>query len=68
MPVATVEMEQLVAANVQLINTFREDMQVLCRQDVSMRSVKKVILSRFEELLDKVCINIYMNADYCWDA
>ncbi|XP_071685110.1 midasin isoform X2 [Lolium perenne] len=53
MPVATVEMEQLVAANVQLINTFREDMQVLCRQDVSMRSVKKVILSRFEELLDK---------------
>uniref|UniRef100_A0ACD5WZY3 Uncharacterized protein n=1 Tax=Avena sativa TaxID=4498 RepID=A0ACD5WZY3_AVESA len=51
MPVATIEMEQLVAVNVQLIDTFREDMQVLCRQDVSMRSVKKVILSRFEELL-----------------
>uniref|UniRef100_A0ACD5ZCK1 Uncharacterized protein n=1 Tax=Avena sativa TaxID=4498 RepID=A0ACD5ZCK1_AVESA len=53
MPVATTEMEQLVAVNVQLIDTFREDMQVLCRQDVSMRSVKEVILSRFEELLDK---------------
>jgi hypothetical protein len=63
MPVATIEMEKLVASNVQLIGTFREDMQVLSRQDVSMRSVKKVILSRFEELLDKVCINIYMNAD-----
>ncbi|CAM0956904.1 unnamed protein product [Alopecurus aequalis] len=53
MPVATTEMEQLVAANCQLIDTFREDMQVLCCQDVSMRSVKKVLLSRFEELLDK---------------
>ena len=63
MPVVTLEMEQLVAENVQLIDTFREDLQVLCRQDVSMRSVKKVILSRFKELLDKVCINVYMNAD-----
>ncbi|KQJ96949.1 midasin [Brachypodium distachyon] len=53
MPLATIEMEQLVAANTQLIGTFREDMQVLCCQDVSKRSVKKVLLSRFEELLDK---------------
>uniref|UniRef100_J3N351 Midasin n=1 Tax=Oryza brachyantha TaxID=4533 RepID=J3N351_ORYBR len=52
-PLATREMEQLVAANCQLINMFREDIQVLCHQDVSMRSVKKVLLSRFEELLMK---------------
>uniref|UniRef100_A0A0E0EYL8 Midasin n=1 Tax=Oryza meridionalis TaxID=40149 RepID=A0A0E0EYL8_9ORYZ len=53
MPLATREMEQLVAANCQLISMFREDIQVLCHQDVSMRSVKKVLLSRFEELLEK---------------
>ncbi|VAH03975.1 unnamed protein product [Triticum turgidum subsp. durum] len=53
MPLATIEMEQLVAANCQLVDTFREDIQVLCHQDVSLRSVKKVLLSRFEELLDK---------------
>ncbi|KAI5016290.1 hypothetical protein ZWY2020_006141 [Hordeum vulgare] len=54
MPLATIEMEQLVAANCQLVDTFREDTQVLCHQDVSLRSVKKVLLSRFEELLDKM--------------
>ncbi|KAG8091817.1 hypothetical protein GUJ93_ZPchr0012g21118 [Zizania palustris] len=53
MPLATREMEQLVAANCQLIDMFREDIQVLCHQDVSMRSVKKVLLSRVEELLEK---------------
>uniref|UniRef100_A0A0E0QZY1 Midasin n=1 Tax=Oryza rufipogon TaxID=4529 RepID=A0A0E0QZY1_ORYRU len=53
MPLATREMEQLVAANCQLISMFREDIQVLCHQDVLMRSVKKVLLSRFEELLEK---------------
>ncbi|KAM3408334.1 hypothetical protein ACQJBY_001473 [Aegilops geniculata] len=53
MPLATMEMEQLVAVNCQLVNTFREDIQVLCHQDVALRSVKKVLLSRFEELLDK---------------
>ncbi|KAF0928097.1 hypothetical protein E2562_037875 [Oryza meyeriana var. granulata] len=53
MPLATREMEQLVAANCQLINVFREDIRVLCHQDVSMRSVKKVLLSRLEELLEK---------------
>lgn len=53
MPLATRVMEQLVAANCQLIDAFREDMQVLCHEDVSMRSVKKVLLSRFEELLEK---------------
>lgn len=63
MPLATRVMEQLVAANCQLIDAFREDMQVLCHEDVSMRSVKKVLLSRFEELLEKVCADIYANAD-----
>ena len=57
MPLATMEMEQLVAVNCQLVNTFREDIQVLSHQDVALRSVKKVLLSRFKELLDKVCVN-----------
>uniref|UniRef100_A0A0D9XKA7 Midasin n=1 Tax=Leersia perrieri TaxID=77586 RepID=A0A0D9XKA7_9ORYZ len=54
MPLATTEMEQLVAANCQLISMFKEEIQVLCHQDISIRSVKKVLLSWFEELLEKV--------------
>jgi midasin len=65
MPLATREMEQLVAANCQLISMFREDIQVLCHQDVSMRSVKKVLLSRFEELLEKVCSYMYRDLNIC---
>ncbi|XP_062201313.1 midasin-like isoform X2 [Phragmites australis] len=53
MPLATREMEQLVNKNCQLIDLFRKDIQVQCHQDISMRSVKKVLLSRLEELLEK---------------
>ncbi|GJN20772.1 hypothetical protein PR202_gb08190 [Eleusine coracana subsp. coracana] len=53
MPLATREMEQLVAENCQLIDLLREDMRGLFDQDISMRSIKKILLSRLEELLEK---------------
>ncbi|KAL6643149.1 hypothetical protein ACP70R_021330 [Stipagrostis hirtigluma subsp. patula] len=53
MPLATREMEQLVAVNFQLIDSLREDVQVLCHQDISMRSVTKALVSRLGELLEK---------------
>ncbi|TVU30479.1 hypothetical protein EJB05_22106, partial [Eragrostis curvula] len=53
MPVATREMEELVAENWQLIDSLREDVRALCDQDISMRSVKKILLSRLDELLEK---------------
>jgi midasin len=55
MPLATREMECLVAENCKLIDSLRADMRDLCDQDISMRSVKKILLSRLEELLEKVC-------------
>lgn len=54
-PLATTEMEQLFADNCQLIDSLREDMKVLCHRDLSVGSVKKVLISRLEELLEKVC-------------
>ena len=68
MPLATREMEQLVNKNCQLIDLFRKDIQVQCHQDISMRSVKKVLLSRLEELLEKVCSVTYMNAKMATDT
>jgi len=62
MPLATTEMEQLFADNCQLIDSLREDMQVQCHQDLSVGSVKKVLISRLEELLEKVCAAMYLNA------
>ncbi|KAL6842329.1 hypothetical protein ACP4OV_027756 [Aristida adscensionis] len=53
MPLATREMEQLVAENFQLIDSLIEDVQALCHQDISMRSVKKTLVSRLQELLEK---------------
>ncbi|AQK86708.1 ribosome export associated1 [Zea mays] len=52
-PLATTEMEQLFADNCQLIDSLREDMKVLCHRDLSVGSVKKVLISRLEELLEK---------------
>jgi len=62
MPLATTEMAQLFADNCQLIDSLREDMQVQCHQDLSVGSVKKVLISRLEELLEKVCAAMYLNA------
>ncbi|KAJ1295332.1 hypothetical protein BS78_01G216000 [Paspalum vaginatum] len=53
MPLATTKMAHLFADNCQLINSLRKDLQILCQQDMSMKSVKKVLLSRLEELLEK---------------
>ncbi|CAL4925261.1 unnamed protein product [Urochloa decumbens] len=52
-PLATREMEELFSENCQLVDLLREDMQVMRQQEVSMRSVKEVLISRLEELLDK---------------
>ncbi|KAG2548684.1 hypothetical protein PVAP13_9KG211085 [Panicum virgatum] len=53
MPLATREMEELFSQNCQLVDLLREDMQVMRQQEISMRSVKEVLISRLEELLDK---------------
>jgi midasin len=63
MPLATREMEELFSQNCQLVDLLREDMQVMRQQEISMRSVKEVLISRLEELLDKVCAVTYVNSN-----
>ncbi|RCV42665.1 hypothetical protein SETIT_9G233700v2 [Setaria italica] len=53
LPLATREMEEHFYENCQLVDSLREDMQVMRQQEISMRSVKEVLISRLEELLDK---------------
>jgi midasin len=52
-PLATREMEELFSQNCKLVDLLREDMRVMRQQEISMRSVKEVLISRLEELLDK---------------
>jgi midasin len=62
LPLATREMEEHFYENCQLVDSLRNDMQVMRQQEISMRSVKEVLISRLEELLDKVCAGTYMKA------
>lgn len=53
-PLATREMEELFSENCQLVDLLREHIQVVRREEASMRSIKEVLISRLEDLLDKV--------------
>lgn len=50
------EMKKLVDTNQQIINTFDEDIKKLGFQKDSTRSVKEMLLGRFQELINKVWI------------
>ncbi|KAF8672677.1 hypothetical protein HU200_049372 [Digitaria exilis] len=52
-PLATREMEELFSENCQLVDLLREHIQVVRREEASMRSIKEVLISRLEDLLDK---------------
>ncbi|XP_020093830.1 midasin isoform X2 [Ananas comosus] len=51
--VVTNEMKKLVDTNQQIINTFDEDIKKLGFQKDSTRSVKEMLLGRFQELINK---------------